>query len=297
VPTLTIATPAFGEMFYTPYVQSLLRLQTTAAARKWTVTHATVSYAYITDARNYLLTRWYDKTDSSFLLFVDADMGFEPQLIFDMIALDKPVTGVIYTKRQINLKRLAELAAKGEPAERAIARAHDFIVRPVRGRPPKKIKGFIEVEGCGTGIMLIKRSTINAMLKALPGINDTNAKKTSPVVGDLDRLIRAFDLIDVDGVPLIDDFAFCYRWQKLCKGEIWARADQAVTHIGLHKYSARYTDTGAGQSRITVTNVPAQRPVKRVGNGNNGGGKNGTGPAKLIGGPVAVTNRDKPAGK
>ena len=98
------------------------------------MTHSTVSYAYITDARNYLLTRWYDKTDSTFLLFVDADMGFEPQLIFDMIAFDKPVIGVIYTKRQINLKRLAELAAKGEPAERAIARAHDFIVRPVRGR-------------------------------------------------------------------------------------------------------------------------------------------------------------------
>ena len=103
--------------------------------------------------------------------------------------------------------------------------------------------------------MLIKRSTINAMLKALPGINDTNAKKTSPVVGDLDRLIRAFDLIDVDGVPLVDDFAFCHRWQKLCKGEIWARADQAVTHIGLHKFAASYMDAGGGEPRITVRNV------------------------------------------
>ena len=292
MPTLTISTPAFGEMFYTPYVQSLLRLQSAAALRKWTVTHATVSYAYITDARNYLLTRWYDKTDSSFLLFVDADMGFEPQLIFDMIALDKPVTGVIYTKRQVNLKRLAELAAKGETPERAIARAHDFIVRPLRGRPPRLTKGFIEVEGCGTGIMLIKRSTVTAMLKALPGLNDTNAKKTSPVVGDLDRLIRAFDLIDVDGVPLVDDFAFCYRWQKLCKGEIWARADQAVTHMGLHKYGARYSDAGAGQPRITVTNFAAPRPGKRADDGKNGGGQ-----PKIVSGQITVPNRDKPAGK
>ena len=291
MPTLTIATPAFGEMFYTPYVQSLLRLQNATAARKWTVTLATVSYAYVTDARNYLLTRWYDKTDSSYLLFVDADMGFEPQLIFDMVAFDKPVTGVIYTKRQVNLKRLAELAAKGETPERAIARAHDFILRPLRGRPPRQMKGFIEVEGCGTGIMLIKRSTVTAMLKALPGLNDTKAKKTSPVVGDLDRLIRAFDVIDVDGVPLIDDFAFCYRWQKLCNGELWARADQAVTHIGLYKFTSRYTDSTAGAPRITVTKVAAPRPVPRPGNG-----KSGAAP-KIVSGRITVPEKTKPGGK
>src|SRR5262245_34253207 len=154
---LTVATPAFGEMFYTPYVQSMLRLQRAVYQRGWTMRHAAISYAYVGEARNYLLTHWFDKSDATHLLFVDADMGFEPQLIFDMVALDKPVVGVIYTKRQVNLQRLAELSAKGETPQRAIARAHDFIVRPLRGRQPRRLKGFIEVEGCGTGIMLIKR--------------------------------------------------------------------------------------------------------------------------------------------
>jgi len=288
--SLTIATPAFGEMFYTPYVQSLLQLQAAALARKWGFRHASVSYAYVGDSRNYLLTHWYDKSDSSHLLFVDADMGFEPQLIFDMVAFDKPVTGVIYTKRQVNLKKLAELAAKGETPDRAIARAHDFIVRPLRGRPPRRLGGFIEVEGCGTGIMLIKREAVKMMLDKLPGINDTNAKKTSPMAGDLTRLIRAFDVIEADGVPLVDDFAFCHRWQKLCQGELWARADQPVTHIGLHRFAGRYIDAGIGGPRLAVTKVAAPGPAKR------GDGKNGGAP-KVVSGRITLPNRGRPAGK
>src|SRR5262245_13992165 len=151
--SILVATPAFGDVFYTHHVQSILRLDRMVHARNWTMDRVTLGYAHINEARNYLLTHWYDTTDATHLLFVDADMGFEPQLVLDMVALDKPITGVIYTKRQINLKRLAA-AAKDQPAERAIAQAHDFIIRPVRGRRPRKSDGFIEVEGCGTGIML-----------------------------------------------------------------------------------------------------------------------------------------------
>jgi len=284
---ITVATPAFGEMFYTPYVQSLLRLQRMADQRKWAIRHNVISYAYIGEARNALLTHWYDKTDSTHLLFVDADMGFEPQLIVDMVALDKPVIGVIYTKRQIDLKKLAAIAAKGEKSERAIAQAHDFIVRPLRGRQPGRIKGFIQVAGCGTGIMLIQRSAVTTMLKALPDINDAGAKATSPVAAGLDRLIRAFDTIIVDGAPLMDDFAFCHRWHLLCKGEIWARADQSVTHIGLHKFSASYADAGGGQ-RVSIQTIPTSKATN---------GKVGL-PPKVVSGKLSVQpERGKPTGK
>lgn len=269
MPIIVVSTPAFGEMFYTPYVQSLLRLQRAMFERKWTMRHAMMAYAHINEARNALLTHWYDKSDASHLLFVDADMGFEPQLIFDMVALDKPVTGVIYTKRQVDLQRLATSAAKGERPERAIARAHDFIVRPLRGRPPRRLKGFLEVEACGTGIMLIARSAIATMLKTLPDISEPTAKNASPLTAGLERMIRVFDNITVDGKLLVNDFAFCHRWHALCKGELWARADAAVTHIGLHKFAARYSDLGGGP-RIAIT---PGAPVKVVRGAANGGGK------------------------
>lgn len=265
--SITVATPAFGEIIYTPYVQSLMALQRAALERGWTMRHMAVSHPHINEARNTLLTLWYDKSDATHLLFVDADMGFSPDLIFNMLAFDKPVVGVIYTKRKIDLQRLAKLAAKGETFDNAIARAHEFIVRPLRGRRPHRIRGFMEVAGCGTGIMLIQRSTIARMLKILPDINDTNARKTSPfaAAAGLDRLIRAFDNITVDGVLLMNDFAFCHRWQNLCKGELWASTDEAVTHIGLHKFSSSYADAGLGQPNITVQIAPPADAATTVG--------------------------------
>jgi hypothetical protein len=250
---IMVATPAFGEMFYTPYVQSVLKLQDALHQRKWSMLHSSIGYALVEDARNYLLTRWFDKSDATHLLFVDADMGFEPQLILDMVEFDRPVTGVIYTKRRIDLMKLARLAAKGEAPQQAIAHAHEFIIRPLRGRQPRQVKGFMEVEGCGTGILLIQRRAVATMLEVLPEINDTNPKLTAQLAVGLDRLIRAFDTINVGGVPLVDDYAFCHRWQTLCEGELWARVDQSVTHIGLHKFASSYIDAGLGKPRVKVT--------------------------------------------
>ena len=254
--------------------------------------YVTMGYAHINEARNHLLTHWYDKTDATHLLFVDADMGFEPQLILDMIAFDKPVTGVIYTKRKMNLKRLAA-AAKSEPPERAIAQAHDFIIRPVRGRAPRRMKGFVEVEACGTGVMLIKREAITTMLKALPQLNDTKAPKNSPLAAGLSRLIRAFDTITIDGMHLMDDFAFCHRWRVLCKGEVWACTDQAVTHVGLYKYGARYADAGGGGPRIISKDIPLKAAFAKP-TASNGKARPG---AKVFSGRLTTTQPGKPARK
>jgi hypothetical protein len=218
--------------------------------KNWTLNFASIAYSDVAEARNFLLTHWFDKSDATHLLFVDADMGFEPELVLDMLSLKKPLVGAIYTRRQVDLARLAKLAAGGEPAQRAIARAHDFIVRPVRGRAPRRQNGFIEVEGCGAGLLLIQRACVETMLKQMPEISDAGGPKNTPLARNLTRLIRAFDPLTVDGGRLSEDFSFCHRWRK-GGGEIWARADKAVTHIGLHRFEGRYSDARTG-TRITL---------------------------------------------
>jgi len=91
VPKLMIATPAYGEIFYAPYVQSVLLLARLAHKDKWDFMFESISYAEVSEARNYLVTRFFDKTDATHLLFVDADMGFPARLVTDMLAIGKPV--------------------------------------------------------------------------------------------------------------------------------------------------------------------------------------------------------------
>ena len=66
-----IATPAYGEIFYAPYVHSVLALAKLAHRDKWDFIFETISYAEVSEARNYLATRFFDKTDATHLLFVD----------------------------------------------------------------------------------------------------------------------------------------------------------------------------------------------------------------------------------
>ncbi len=264
---ITIATPAFGELFYSSYVRSLFRLTQALGQRKWQSTFASVSYSDIVESRNYLLTYWYDKTDSTHLLFLDADMGYPAQLILDMVDLNKPVVGVIYPKRQIDLERIAQLSASGNPSKRAIARAHDYIVRRERGTATQRKNGFITVDGCGTGIMLIARTAVDAMLAAMPDLSDTEGAKGTPLATGLDRMIRAFQPVRVGGKLLSEDFSFCHRWRQ-CKGEIWVNTTYEIEHVGVHRFKARYDDRGPQLSvniplgdKLAIASQPKSRRV------------------------------------
>jgi hypothetical protein len=257
---LFIAIPAYGETFFTPSVQSLFKLALELERRKWSSNLAIASYADIAESRNVLLTHWFDRTDASHLLFLDADMGFEPQLIFDMLEFNKPLVGVIYPKRQIDLGRFANAIAAGQSADKAEAAAHDYVVqKPLRGTARK---GFMRVESCGTGIFLVQRSCIELMLRKLPEIVDERAPANLSLTNKQGRLIRPFDFLTVDGTRLSEDYSFCYRWREKCGGEIWANISYEITHIGLRQFKARYSDApGTGVRTI-------QTPIALIGKTN-----------------------------
>jgi len=258
VTKLLIATPAYGDVYYTPYVTSVMNLARAMNKRRWDFSFVTIAYSEIAESRNYLLTYWFDKTDASHILFIDTDMGFEPELIVDMVALNKPIVGVIYPKRNINFNRVAEFAARGEPTNRAVGKAQEYIFRRLpRGTQPKTQDGFLEVEACGTGILLIQRSCIETMLRQIPTLSDTN-KNNIRLHKTLDRIIRTFDVMrDADGNRLSEDYSFCHRWRHSCNGEIWASQSHEIVHVGLHQFRARYIDSlpGVTTGKLTVRPV------------------------------------------
>ena len=281
MPKLMIATPAYGEVFYAPYVHSVLALSKLAHRDKWDLTFESVSYAEISEARNYLLTRFFDKTDATHLLFIDADMGFPAKLVPDMLGLAKPVVGVVAPKRQIDLRRVAELAKHEADTSRAIAKAHEFVVRKLPSAGPAR-NGFVQVEACGGGIVLIERSCIAALLKRAPQLSDETGKGRTPLTRDLPRLIRAFDpLVREDGARLSEDFAFCHRWRTLCGGEVWASVSHQITHVGLHHFAARYSDTELTGPRVVVSPKTGKTVTGRIAAGN--GKTPGPKPAKETG--------------
>jgi hypothetical protein len=187
---------------------------------------STLSFPDIAELRSMAMTIWYDTMpDVSHLLFIDADMGFPPELITDMLLFDEPIVGAIYPQRKMPLSWAG--SGTGEAtAER-------------RG-------DFMRVEGVGMGCTLIKREVITKMLEKMPEIVDERMK-LHPALESLrqagtTRLIRAFEKLDMKERGVVsEDLSFCLRWQQ-CGGQTWAAVGHRISHVGPYDYGARYLD-------------------------------------------------------
>ena len=168
------------------------------------------------------LTIWFDRLDATHILFVDHDMRFEPELVLDMVAFDKPLVGTLYPMKTLPVK----WTTSGLEGEQVIDR------------------GFLKVEGVGFGVTLIRRDCVQSMLD-VPGLCEieTNLKRHS--AGSMmegqgcDRIIRAFDTVNLPDRRLSEDFSFCWRYRQ-AGGDVWAATHHRVVHVGQYGYSGKY---------------------------------------------------------
>lgn len=217
--------PAFGQANTSATTTSLINLVQVLERKGIKTAFTAMSFPDIAELRNMFTTIWMDRTDASHMLMVDADMGFEPELVEDMLGFDKPLVGCLYPKRTYPI---------------------DFVGRGVAaGITPNLDSGFMEVEGVGFGVTLIRRDAIHAMLaKGIAKSDDRMATHTAgPMLAKqgVTRLIRAFDTIETETGRLTEDLSFCRRHRD-AGGQVWANITHRITHVGPHGYSGRFID-------------------------------------------------------
>jgi hypothetical protein len=234
--------PGFGQIITATTFLTTHALQQALAQKGIGGGVSTLSFPDIGELRNMALTIWYDAMDASHLLFVDADMGFSPDLIFDMLAFGEPVVGAIYPQRRL------PTSWAGSGTGEAMAER--------RG-------GFMRVEGVGMGVTLISREAIRIMLEKMPEIVDSRIElhpaRDTLLAAGTKRLIRAFDPVDIpDRGKVSEDLSFCIRWNR-CGGQVWAAIHQRISHVGPHDFGARYLDGVEAAERMMAEAQEQQR--------------------------------------
>lgn len=167
MPTLVIGTPCFGGTVTQAYLMSALKLMKGAATLGLDLGFTTLGNdALIPRARSSIVAAFLDNPSATHLLFVDADIAFEPEQVKRLLEIDKDVAGALYPVKSIDWTGVAERQPRScETAEQSgLAYVGEF----ARGKAFRREGGFATAEYAGTGFLLIRRAAFERLTAAYP---------------------------------------------------------------------------------------------------------------------------------
>jgi hypothetical protein len=183
---LFIATPMYGGMCTGMYMKACLDLQGLCAQYGFESRFSFIfNESLITRARNYLVDEFL-RSGYTHLLFLDADIHYDPRDIIACLALDKDIVGAPYPKKSIKWanalaaihkgmkwkdaleaikanpelteQELRDITTKGSPGPGDIEQViGDYVFNPVAGTTTFNVAQPLKVMEIGTGFMMIKR--------------------------------------------------------------------------------------------------------------------------------------------
>ena len=252
---LFVATPMYGGMAHGMYIKSCLDLQALCAQYGIEVRFSFIfNESLITRARNYLVDEFLRAEGYTHLLFIDADIHYDPRDVIACLALDKDVIGGPYPKKSIKWGAVKE-AVKRHPnieAGELEKVAGDFVFNPAPGTEKFSVAEPIEVLEIGTGFMMVKREVFNRFKEAYPEfsyrpdhVGQVNFDGTRYIHAYFDTVIDRKRTIVMDGVEkevggsdryLSEDYMFCQWWRRL-GGQIWLCPWMKTHHVGTYAFT------------------------------------------------------------
>ena len=231
--------PCYGGQITEPCFTSFLRfiLMASRMGLQWSL-DTMVNESLVTRARNNLMAKMMTNTAATHFMFIDADIRFQPEAIFMMLATDKDVIGGLYPKKALPIS---------------------YVINVQPGT--QIINDIFKVDTMGTGFMMFKRHVYEKLVAAHPEtkyVDDVGlGKQFEPFMYSI------FDTeIDEKGHYLSEDWTFCRRWAKL-GGEIYAHAKVLLNHSGHYEFAGDLSVlTGGKPSMPDIT--PAQTAAKQA---------------------------------
>jgi hypothetical protein len=252
IPSVVVATPCYGGLLTHVYVHSLLKLMGRPAQPAYGVGLLTSAHdSLITRSRNALVRTFLDAGAATHLLFIDADIGFEPEAVARLLAFDEDVVAGMYPVKNVDWARMSAGVTPGMSPEALRESGLHFVGVPCRGADREERSGFVTARYAGTGFMMIKRSALERLIAAHPEAQ-YRSMQTYPA-GPPGLFYNLFDcMIEPEtGVYLSEDFAFCHRFRAL-GGKVWLDTESRLKHVGSMEFH--------GHASVEAT-APAGQPV------------------------------------
>ena len=210
--------PCYGGMLTEQTFMSYIKWANTARQLgiDWTVETMT-NESLISRARNTLTAKFLNTEGSTHLMFIDADIGWEPWHLLVLLDSQKDVIGGLYPMKSLPIK---------------------WCVNGIPGRE-EGVDNLVEVSKTGTGFLLIKRDVFEK-LDAHPAVKPFANDIGLPV--ELNPYMKTyFDTAVREGRYYSEDWTFCENWRDL-GGEVWVDKRVLLRHTGTYTFDAASQD-------------------------------------------------------
>jgi hypothetical protein len=214
-----ICMPCYGGMMTESCFMSFIKWANMARQLgiNWTV-ETLSNESLISRGRNTLTAKFLHNKESTHLMFIDADIGWEPWHLLVMLNRDVDVIGGLYPMKSLPIKWCVNGFDGAEQTE----------------------DGMQEVTKTGTGFMLIKREVfekLDAHPAVKPFVNDIGL----PV--ELNPYMKTyFDTAVREGRYYSEDWTFCENWRDL-GGKIWVDKRVLLRHSGTYVFDYAAQDS------------------------------------------------------
>lgn len=238
---LFVCTPCYCGNVHVKYMKSIMNLQLFCIQNNIGFEFYTIPFdSLIPRARNACVTRFMQSKDSTHLIFIDADIEFNPMNVAKMIKENKDVIGGIYSKKALDFKRLSENFSKTKNELELLQSAGRYAFNFKKKEKHQIVNGVVEVLDAPTGFLMIKKQVFEKMIIQYPEKEYKNDVAPYNVKED-DKFYDFFPsqiFTEEDGVKryLSEDYGFCRLWQQM-GGEIYADLTVQLNHIGQFTYA------------------------------------------------------------
>lgn len=236
--TVFLSTPCYGGLCLEKYMSSVIKLQMLMLREGiQLMIDTTENESLVHRARNVSVGRFMQKTQCNYLMFIDADVHFDPTAVVRLVRSGHDLSVACYPKKVVMWDQAAEAVKNGD--DRDMALLSSSLVVNIGATKRSIENGFVEILDGPTGFMCIHRSVFEKLEEKFPELWCKNDHQNR----DFDNYHACFDcMIDPETKRyLSEDYAFCRRWQ-LAGGRIYADVNTTLGHVGNLPFSACLED-------------------------------------------------------
>lgn len=206
-------TPCYGGMIMEPCFGSYMRFG--MLAMKYGINFSVdtmVNESLVTRGRNNLVAKFLANEKATHLMWVDADIKWDPEAVLRMALYNAGVVCGLYPMKGIPIR---------------------YVLNSLPGG--RRIGPLMEVSTSGTGFMLIKREVITQLIEKMP---ETKYKDSLNLGAQYEPFMYAlFDtLVDENGHYLSEDWTFCKRVREKLNMPIWVDTEIKLDHCGTYTF-------------------------------------------------------------